>query len=91
MKKQKADYIEEIPLPLMKVRKSGNSLCLTIPNSVICKYHIENGDKLFAILLRRKKRVLYEVRDNEKVVKMTKKEAEEFEKFKKIHSKNPIC
>lgn len=87
MKKQKADYIEEIPLPLMKVRKNGNSLCLTIPNGIICKYDIEKDDKLFAILLRRKKRVLYEVKDDEKIIKMTKKEAEEFEKFKKIQSK----
>jgi len=88
MKKQKANYIEEIALPLMKVRKSGNSFCLTIPNRIICKYDIKKGDLLFPILLRRKKTLLYEVKDDEKLVKMTKKEAEEFEKFKKNQPKN---
>jgi antitoxin component of MazEF toxin-antitoxin module len=84
MKKKKANYIEEIALPLMTVRKNGNSLCLTIPNSVIAKYDIGKGDKVFAILLRRKKTVLYEVKDDEKLVKMTKKEAKEYEKFREF-------
>jgi len=88
MKKQKANYIEEIALPLMKVRKDGNSAVVTIPNSIVIKYDIEFGDKVFAILLRRKKTLLYEVKDDEKLVKMTKKEAEEFEKFKKNQPKN---
>lgn len=83
MKKEKRSYIEEIPLPLMKVRKDGNSAVVTIPNAIVVKYDIRIGEELFAILLRRKRRVLYEVKDNEKLVKMTKKEAEEFEKFKK--------
>lgn len=88
MRKIPANYIEEIPLPLMKIRKVGNSLVYTIPNGVVLKYNIKSGDKVFALLLRRKKRVSYEVKDDEKVVILSKNEAEQFEKFKKNQQKN---
>lgn len=88
MKKTSVDYYDEIPLPLMKIRKVGNSFVYTIPSRLIVKYDMREGDTVFCVLFRRKKTLSYEVKDNEEVIILTKKEREEYEKFKKNKQKS---
>jgi len=88
MAKEKRYYFEEVPLPIMKARKVGNSLVYTIPNGVVKKYGIEPGDKILCVLIIRTQQFKYELKKNEEIVVMDKDELKEFRKYQEMLKAN---
>jgi len=74
-------WIKEIPLPLTKIKKSGNSYVIVIPRDVVEHNELSVGTKVFPILLKREKKVFAELEKGEKWVKLTKEEQIKFEHF----------
>lgn len=73
--KYQARY-EEISLPVSKIRKSGNSLVIVIPNTIVEKHSLTEGKRVLPILHIRKKSFFYadELRQGEKWCKLTSAE-----------------
>jgi len=83
MKKQKGNIFEEIPLPIMKVRKVGNSHVLTIPYGIIKKYDIGTNQKVFAVLFLRRHSLRNEQKDGKIWVNVDEETFKDYELYKK--------
>jgi len=70
---------EHISTPLVKVRKSGNSLVVRIPAGLAKKHNINEGTKLFFTMHIQRKKFFGELEDDEEWVKMNKRERIMFE------------
>ncbi len=74
----KKSWYREISLGFRRVRKSGDSLMLTIPKIIAAKHEIRNGDEVQVIILKRVRMLADELTDDEIVM---------FEQFKKSRTK----
>jgi len=66
-------WYESIAIPIQTVRKFGNSYGITIPKKTVDKYDIA-GKKVFPILLKRQKKILYELEDGHEWIDMSIRE-----------------
>ena len=82
MRKYKT-WFEEIVVGLQKIRSSAGVSVITIPKKVMQKHHLEKDAEVLVVLLLRKRKLVGESEGEERWIRLDKKTAIQFERFKK--------
>ena len=84
-KKKSEIWYEEIPLQFRKIWPTGRVHVITIPEKTMKKHKLKDGDYVFPILLKRRRRIRGELKEGEERVIMKRKDRVEFEQWQKIY------